>query len=291
MPHTKHLVPGALLLLALLITALVWPGADGDKGGGDGAIKPETSTSVAPTQKQQFNGDDAVAASARRAAREAAEESSVEELQLLLDDEDTHQEALTKALAMINGSTGEQMAAIDAFRWLGGRKAMRALIQLSNQGYGPVASEASHVLTHLMSQGLFLGGMRRDDDIPDDGIVLLDEGLYDDELSDEEQRPDPALWLEAIQQAPDEQTRDALLTILTAYPIGESVPIFLQLLESPDAALRDAAKEHLESITGGDEILNREQGEEWLAKAAAADSPDEAAADSPATELTDDVEE
>jgi HEAT repeat protein len=219
---------------------------------------------------QQFNSD-AMTASAGGtggSAREAEDELSVQELQILLDDDSKHQEALTKALAMINGSPSQQMAAIDVFRWVGGRKAMRALIQLSNQAYEPVASEASNALTHLLAQGLYLGGTRRED-IPDDGIVLLDEGLYDDELSDEDQRPVSDIWLDAIQQAPDDNTRDALLVVLGAYPIDESVPIFLQLLESPDAALRDAAKEHLESISGGNEILNREQGEEWLAKATA----------------------
>jgi HEAT repeat protein len=194
-----------------------------------------------------------------------AEEISVQKLQDLLDDESTHAEALEKALVLAEASIRERVAAIDALRWLGGRRAMYALLKLRNESYSAIADEAGHALNHLLTENLYTGGIKRDD-FPDDGLVILDEGLYDDELSDEEQKPDQALWLQAIESADDENTRDALLIVLAAHPVEEAVPILLQLLDSANPEVREAVKEHLQSITGGEEIITRQQGEEWLAK-------------------------
>lgn len=264
MSPAKRLMPPVIALLAFLAIILVWRmSVSTTKVAVDG-----TPTPVVADQKLRTPGHAASDHPRQNSTPPilfTPDELSVQELQDLLDDDSKHQDALAKALAMANGSIREQVAAIDAFRWLGGRKAMRALIQLRNQAYGPLADEAGNVLNHLLSEGLYNDGIRRDD-MPDDGIVLLDEGLYDDELNDNDQRPDSALWLEAIQQAPDDNARDALLIILSAYPIDQSVPIMLQLLDSPDASVRDSAQEYLQSITGGEEILTREQGEEWLAK-------------------------
>lgn len=268
MSPSKRIMPPLIALLVLLAIVLAWHLSvfSPTKDLSGQLTNPEVLTSNAPPQPLASSDDPKRNSAAP--VLSTAEELSVQELQKLLDDDSKHRESLAKALAMANGSIREQVAAIDAFRWLGGRKAMKALIQLRNQAYAPVADEAGNVLNHLLSEGLYQDGIRRDT-TPDDGIVALDEGLYDDELNDEDQRPDAALWLEAIQQAPDDNARDALLIILSAYPADQSVPILLQLLDSPDAAMRDSAKEHLQSITGGVEILTREQGEEWLAKAIA----------------------
>lgn len=268
MSPAKRVIPALTVLFAFFAVMLIWrmnvsnsadDSADSLATAPHAAKKAQTpnSTNSAPPKQSPsppilFTPD----------------ELSVQELQDLLDDDNKHQEALAKALAMTKGSIREQIAAIDAFRWLGGRKAMEALIQLRNEAYALVADEAGNVLNHLLSESIYKGGIRRDD-IPDDGIVLLDEGLYDDELKDDDQRPDAALWLDAIQQAPDDNAREALLIILSAYPVDQSVPILLQLFDSPDATVRDSAQEYLQSITGGEEILTREEGEEWLAKAIA----------------------
>lgn len=257
-----HLV---ITLLALLAIALVWR----MKVPGPKVAIVESHTPTVTSQNLQAGDSDASGQPKRSSATPPVlftpEELSVQALQELLDDESKHQEALDKALAMASGSVREQIAAVDAFRWLGGRKAMRALIPLRNHAYASLADEASNVLNHLFSEGLYTGGIRRDD-FPDDGIVILDEGLYDDELNDDNQRPDAELWLAAILQAPDVNAREALLIILAAYPIDQSVPIMLQLLDSPDAVVRDSVQGHLQSIIGGEEILSREQVEEWLAK-------------------------
>lgn len=275
-------------LLVLLTIAMAWYQSTAGKGATPDTVSPVETSHTLSSPNASGNSDEASSSTQISSNNEESgssphdhgDKASVQELQTLLDDDSTRQEALVKALGMVNGSIREQEAAIDAFRWLGGRKAMRALIQLNHHATATVADEAGNVLNHLLSQGLYTDGIRRDE-IPDDGIVILDEGLYDDELNDENQRPDEALWLEAIQLAADNNTRDGLFIILSAYPLDQSMPVLLKLLDSPDTAIRNSALEHVHAIAGNDDIFTRQQGEEWLAKAIAnaSEPKDQATAD------------
>ncbi|MDQ0288441.1 hypothetical protein [Oligosphaera ethanolica] len=217
------------------------------------AAQPEESSAAAPQTTAAsgglFSGDELV----------------VQELQDLLDDEDKHDEALQKALAMCNGSAVQQLAAIDAFRWLGGRKAMKSLIGLRNNAYLAVADEAGRVLTHLLTESNNQGGNRHDSDIPDDGLVILDEGVYEEDPLGDEQHADLETWILALTEAPSPEAREELLLILSTYAVDQSVPILLELFDNPNEALREAVRQILTSITGQEEILDREQVVNWFA--------------------------
>ena len=162
------------------------------------------------------------------------------QLQDLLDDADRHQEA--KALAMTMATSGsdlQQLAAVNALRWIGGRDAKKTLVKVMGKAGEEVSGEALRALTHLFNQDL---------------------------VAEHPDPFDPALWKEAIQNAFDSAERESLFVLMGAHPARDTVPLLLDLQESRDNDLAELATEYLEANTGGTEIQNRQQGEEWLAE-------------------------
>ena len=256
-----------LLVALIVIAGLIWRAGSTNKRQTADTVHPtETKTATGLNDSSGLNDSYSLGETKLAAAPLlTAEELSLEKLQELLDDGNKHAEALIKALSMVDGSVSEQLAAIDAFRWLGGRNAIRALIQLRNHAYAPVANEAGNVLAHLLTEGLYQSNSNHDN-IADDGEVILDEGIYNEaELNEGETSPDTALWIQAIEEAPSGDARSELLVILAAYPVDQAVPILLAMFDNPNENIRDEVRDHLQSIMGGEEILTREQGEEWLA--------------------------
>lgn len=196
-------------------------------------------------------GDEAATTSATDASRPSfsfalasagtpEEEKPLTQLQECLDDEGRQLEALRLARELAaTGTVFQQQAAINALRWLGGPEAKATLVDLMRDGKAEVASEALQVLSHLLNHDLYA-------ETPDPF--------------------EPDLWKRAIVNAGDEGEQESLLVLLSAYPPQKSIPILLDLQESGDKALSDLATEYLENNTGGEEITNREQGEQWLAE-------------------------
>jgi hypothetical protein len=265
MPFVKRAAIPILVALVVVV-GLIWRAGPTTKRQTTDSPPQPTEIKSAANMSGSADASQVETKKSTATPRLTEEELSLEHLQELLDDDQTHDKALTKALSMVDGSVAEQFAAIDAFRWLGGRKAMRALIQMRRQAYAPIADEAGDVLAHLLTEALYQSSSNHDN-IPDDGIVILDEGIYDEaELNEGEAAyPDTALWIQAIEEAPSAEARSELLVILEAYPIEQAVPILLALFDNPNEDIREEVREHLQSITGGEEILTREQGEEWLA--------------------------
>ncbi|MGI6354808.1 MAG: hypothetical protein GX937_03280 [Lentisphaerae bacterium] len=173
-------------------------------------------------------------------ANSPEEQAVLVELQDLMDDAGRHSEAKAKAIAMAaSGSDLQQIAAVNALRWIGGSDAKKTLTQLMGSAGEEVSGEALRALTHLLTEDLVA------------------------------ERPDPfdpALWKDAIQNAYNDAERESLFVLLSAHPPKDVVPVLLDLQESKDNSLAELATEYLETNTNGTEILNREQGEEWLAE-------------------------
>ncbi|NMA42916.1 MAG: hypothetical protein GX946_05995 [Oligosphaeraceae bacterium] len=221
---------------------------------------------------------------AKTALAKKNEQAELDELQDLLDDDDKQQESLAKALSLSRSHVvAQQLAAIDALRWLGGKESVRALIQLRKNATPIVAEAAGMALTHLLAESLHSGGLRSikteaGASSPDQG-KNVDKTAQAEELADDaemEEEPsglnifadvefDAKLWEEAIIEAPTPAERDELLILLSAHPNTDTVPILLNMLESGNEELHAAALEYLEFVTFGVPISNRQEGEDWLA--------------------------
>ena len=168
------------------------------------------------------------------------EQAVLADLQDLMDDADRHQEAKAKAMSMAaSGSDLQQLAAVNALRWIGGLDAKKTLVKLMADAGEEVSDEALRVLSHLLAQDL---------------------------VAEHPDPFDPTVWKEAILNVGNNAERESLLVLLGAHPARDSVPVLLDLQESKDSDLAQLATEYLEANTGGTEIQNRQQGEEWLAK-------------------------
>lgn len=260
MPKSRYAKTIGVTLLIVLFLILTWRLSMPDASQQNG-----TSANTSPQLEkrelcQQHTESEALDINTTSGQLAATEEQSLDALQTLLDDEERRQDALAKALSMSEGSVSERLAAIDAFRWLGGNKAIKALIQLRKQSNPIIAAQAGHVLSHLFTENMYREGKGRDEGTDEREGELVQDPDDEDYLP-----PTQELWLLAIQEAPTEADRDELLIILAAHPIDQAMPIFLKLLDSPNDEISDAAKFHLEAITNGEEILTREQGEKWLA--------------------------
>lgn len=201
--------------------------------------------------------------------RESLPDPLVEKLQALLDDDANREKTLRQAVAMTYGTEVQQRAAIDAFRWLGGREAKKALIRLRKEAYPATAEEAGRVLTHLLTEGLYIGREQKPlDDTKEETEVEESKVPEETEQTNfaEIENFDAAIWEEAILEAPQDMDREELLILMSAFPGTKSVPVLLNLLESENTEIREHALEYLEFVTYGEKITNRQQGEDWLAK-------------------------
>ena len=199
-----------------------------------GAISPENNAGLAKMAAPEARG----LLSAPAGSPE--EKTVLANLQDLMDDNSRHQEAKKQAMAMAaSGSDLQQLAAVNALRWIGGPDAKKTLVKLMADAGEEVSDEALRVLSHLLAQDL---------------------------VAEHPDPFDPTVWKEAILNVGNNAERESLLVLLGAHPARDSVPVLLDLQESKDSDLAQLATEYLEANTGGTEIQNRQQGEEWLAK-------------------------
>ncbi len=166
-----------------------------------------------------------------------ASEKEINKLQELLDDEEKHDEALEQALKMVKAGDADQvLAALDAFRWLGGRESKKALVELIGQG-GDLASRATEIL----------------------------QSIFQADAIDDDRDFDTDVWIDAFNALPDEAEREAFLILLTLNPTEICAPVLIKLWQdSQDNDVKDMLKEYFESIAEGEEILNANEAQKWL---------------------------
>jgi len=234
----KTCLVAALLTVTLLLLAFLLTRSPRQKAAT--AATAATATSAAADPAPPVKTTPAARLLPTPPAGTPEEQAVLADLQDLMDDADRHQEAKAKAMTMAaSGSDLQQLAAVNALRWIGGLDAKKTLVKLMVDAGEEVSEEALRALSHLFAQDLVA------------------------------ERPDPfdpTVWREAILNAGNSAEREALLVLLGAHPARDSVPVLLDLQESKDSDLTQLATEYLEANTGGTEILNRQQGEEWLAK-------------------------
>lgn len=272
------------ILLACLAFFLLQPGSNTVVQESDEVDKPVAEATAA--ESAGSTAYDRTVPTAATIALAAAEQAELDELQELLDDGDRQQKSLEKALNLArSNSERRQLAAVQALRWLGGREAIKALIQLRKNSLPLVAEQASDALAHLLAESMYSGGLRPTgaagtvadgkqgnetqptDKTPDEDLFdvddLEDEPSFSDIFAD--QKFDTKLWEEAISEAPTPEDRDELLILLSTFPSSDSVPVLLNMLESGNEELHAAALEYLEFVTFGAKISNRQEAEDWLA--------------------------
>ena len=189
-------------------------GTDGPKGGIVSSIDPSRVTPVSVVSQQEIS-----------------------KLQELLDDEDKHEEALKQALKMSREGDADQiLSALDAFRWLGGREAKIALVELIKNG-GDISSRAIETL----------------------------QSIFQTDVVDDDRDFDVDIWLDAFNALPDDAEREAFLILLTSNPPDISAPALIQLWQAThDNDIKDMLKEYFEGIAEGEEILNVEDARKWF---------------------------
>ena len=166
-----------------------------------------------------------------------ASEKEINKLQELLDDDEKHEAALEQALKMVKAGDADQiLAALDAFRWLGGRESKIALVELISQG-GDLASRATEIL----------------------------QSIFQADAIDDDRDFDTDVWIDAFNVLPDDAEREAFLILLTLNPTEICAPVLIKLWQdSQDNDVKDMLKEYFESIAEGEEILNVNEAQKWL---------------------------
>ncbi len=284
MKRKSKLIIGGVVLLLILVAVRQMVLLDSNPGSAvdpDGTVKNGDAGNSGASSSLEGSGGTGLSAQASGTGENMptvqVPDLKILQLQALLDDDSNRKKTLTMAVAMTNGTVPQQLAAIEAFRWLGGRDAIKSLIGLRNEAYPEVAEQAGQVLAHLLATGLYAENLSevltvRDpdpDNVPEDTEGAEETSGTDDE-EEETELPlvavfDAELWEKAIREAPSELDRDELLILLSAYPGTKSVPVLLNMLESETPELREHALEYLEFVTYGEKITTRQQGEDWLA--------------------------
>ena len=161
----------------------------------------------------------------------------IDKLQDLLDDEDKRDEACAQAVKMAKeGDEDQILAALDAFRWLGGRDSKVALVEL----------------------------MKRDDDLASRATEAL-QSIFQADTIDDDRNFDTDVWLDAFSALTDDAEREAFLILLTSNPPEVSAPTLIKLWQdAKDDSTKDLAREYFESLAGGIEILNVDAAQKWL---------------------------
>ena len=162
---------------------------------------------------------------------------SLKKLQSLLDDEETHDEALKLALELADRGDAEQkLAAIETFNWVGGHEAKMALAKLLATG-GAVTENASSALQHL----------------------FLEDAQDSSKPFDEE------AFTAAVLELRNEDL-DALFIVLGGYPVETQAPVLIKLMDTQNESLRELVFETFVSMAEGEEITTKEAAEKWLEK-------------------------
>lgn len=263
-----------LLLLYLSLSDTTSGGKTGTSGSpSDPVMDSDGKTTLDPTKGGWYDGD-------ARVEMSRPVDPKIKLLHDLLDDDSNREQTLALAYVLAEGNEQQQLAAIDAFRWLGGRMAQKALIKLRKTAYPSIATDAGQALTHLLTEGIYTGSSNplwtksednsQNNAEAEDNKSILTENEGED--SDEDVNFaeivdfDAAIWEQAILEAPDENDRVELLILMSAFPGTDSIPVLLNLLESSDLQIREHALDYLEFVTYGEKITTRQEGEDWLAR-------------------------
>ena len=236
---TIYFIPAAILILVLVILLNRQNGAEGEDP--EVVLPGKTSPAV------QSNGGEDPAANANDGQKTegipsgekklTAKEQSLKTLQSLMDDEETHGEAMKLALTLAETGDAEQkVAAIETFNWIGGHESKMALTKLLTFG-GIVTENATAALQHL----------------------FLEDAQDSEKPFDEEAFSAAILQLSGT-------SRDALFIILGGYPVETAAPILIRLMDSKDDSLRELVFETFSSMAEGEEISTKDAAEKWLAK-------------------------
>jgi len=166
-----------------------------------------------------------------------ASKIEIDKLQALLDNEATHDEAVEQAVKMAHQGDGDQiLAALDAFRWLGGREVKVTLVELIKRG-GDIAARATETL----------------------------QSVFQTDVIDDERPFDEDVWIDAFKALSDEAEREAFLVLLTSNPVEISAPTLIKLWnESEDTSVKSMVREYFESIAEGIDIVDPEAAQKWF---------------------------
>ncbi len=153
----------------------------------------------------------------------------------LLDNEDTHQDALKLAIELSKGNEEERAAALDVFLVVGGPESVKALIPMV-KSKTESAGRADLTLRDLIQQNMF------------EDSRLIDEDT----------------WMEIIDAQESENAIGEYLTLLTSFDVKEAVPVLLKLFDASDPSRKKLASEYMEFVAGGETIATKEQAEAWF---------------------------
>ena len=172
----------------------------------------------------------------RSASRDIGSDRSIQ-LSRLLDEEETHTDALALALELAaKGNNQEKLDALKAFEWIGGKEAVIASIKLKATAGDTVGERAGQVLNHLIQESLVTGEPLMDID----SWKALFDNLY------------------------NEGDIDYYMILLSGYSVEESFPVLLELALSEREKLSNAAKEYLEFVAYGQEFATVEDAKKWF---------------------------
>ena len=210
----------------------------GDGGGNDPA-RPGTASPTNGVNLNDLPKNGYITAIDSSKITPVSPESRLEinKLQALLDDEETHPEACAQAVKMAkNGDEDQILAALDAFRWLGGKESKVALVEL----------------------------MKRGDDIAFRATETL-QSIFQTDAIDDDRNFDTDVWLDAFNVLTDDAEREAFLILLTSNPPEVSAPTLIKLWqESQDDSIKEMVREYFEGIAEGVEILDSAAAQKWL---------------------------
>ena len=187
--------------------------------------QPVVETENATTGKEGGKG---------AAPRVLGSERSIQ-LSRLLDDEASHDKALSLALELADkGNYAEKLDALSAFAWLGGKPAMEKSIKLISEG-DTIGTRADQVVSHLIQENLMTG----------------------------EPLMDLASWKALFNTLTDDSEINSYMVLLSGYSLEESFPVLLDLAESGREKVADVAKEYLSSVAFGREFKDVDDAKTW----------------------------
>ena len=236
---------GAIALVVLVVLGFIvldnWHGKEPAKTDGgsfepkqEAVVKPEVNVGEATLPDVKSEASTPKDGGKGSAPRVLGSERSIQ-LSRLLDDETSHDKALTMALELADkGNHTEKLDALSAFAWLGGKAAMEKSIKMISEG-DTIGARADQVVSHLIQENLMTG----------------------------EPLMDLASWKALFNSLTDDSEIQSYMVLLSGYSLEESFPILLDLAESSREKIAEPAKEYLSSVAFGREFKDVEDAKTW----------------------------
>ncbi len=239
------------LLAAIVLIAVTWyliP-TDLDETEPTGTTGQETEAeNVTPNKNAAEQSSDVEKGADRRAAhlmqkqeRQGKDQGLLQEIQELLDANDENG-AFELALSMSRSPSKElKSKALDAFRWIGGKRTVKACCELLKDSDDEIASEAMEVFRQSLES------------------IDEDEGFSD--LF--------PLIEDVMMECKDEIALEALFLQMSNLKVYNSLNMFMDLQErgerEQNTGMVEMAKEYIRFVTNGDEsITSRTAMMKWL---------------------------